>query len=62
MEFVGGLHGWMRFVGGLDGVCRRAGECSCIISVATCEMSASQSGGGIGVVSVTFSLWLLAVF
>src|SRR3569833_760940 len=34
----------------------RAGVCSSMISMAMTPMSASQSGGGIGVVSVTFSL------
>lgn len=33
------------------------GVCSAMISSATCPIKASQSGGGIGVVSVTFSLW-----
>lgn len=34
-----------------------AGVCSAIISSATCEMRASQSGGGSGVVSFTTSLY-----
>jgi hypothetical protein len=34
----------------------RAGVCSSMTSSAICAMSASQSGGGIGVDGVTFSL------
>lgn len=34
----------------------RAGECSSMISLAICAINASQSGGGMGVSSVTFSL------
>lgn len=33
-----------------------AGECSATISLAICSIKASQSGGGIGVLSLTSSL------
>lgn len=53
---VGGMQ-WLKRSYNFARTCRiLAGVCSAMISSAICAIRASQSGGGMGVLSVTFSL------